>query len=114
MAGFSVASQTFAVCDTVSSGLLTSPVSGLLGLAYQSIASSGALPFWQALVSSGAWDSPIMAFQLTRYVSHGYSTGEDYLTSVNDISYLNDTNAQGLEPGGSFTMGMSASHCSIK
>jgi hypothetical protein len=66
MAGFSVKNQVFAVCDKVSNGLLESPVSGLLGLGFQTIAASGALPFWQALVSNGAWDSPVMAFFLTR------------------------------------------------
>lgn len=66
MAGFSVKNQVFAVCNQVSPGLLTSPVSGLLGLAFQSISASKAEPLWQTLVSSGAWDSPLMAFQLTR------------------------------------------------
>ncbi|KAF9461540.1 aspartic peptidase A1 [Collybia nuda] len=82
MAGFSVSNQTFAACDVVSSGLLSSPVSGLLGLAFRSIASSGATPLWEALVSNGAWDSPLMAFQ-----------------------YLDDPTAQSLEPGGSFNLG---------
>jgi len=68
MAGFSVHNQTFAVCDRISPGLLHSPVSGLLGLAWQTIASSEAIPFWQALAADGAWDSPVMSFQLTRYV----------------------------------------------
>lgn len=86
MAGFSVSNQTFALCDTVSSGLLTNPVSGLLGLAWQAIATSGAMPLWQALASGGVWDQPVMAFQLTRFV--------------------NDSGAETLEPGGSFTMGM--------
>jgi hypothetical protein len=85
MAGFSVPNQVFAVCDQVSSGLLTSPVSGLMGLGWNTIASSGATPFWQTLAGSGAWDSPVMAFQLTRFVD--------------------DQSAQALEPGGSFTMG---------
>ncbi|KAJ7180625.1 aspartic peptidase A1 [Mycena filopes] len=85
MAGFSVANQVFAVCDEVSSGLLTDPVSGLLGLAWQSIASSQATPFWQTLASGSSWDSPVMAFQLTRF--------------------LNQSRAQNLEAGGSFTMG---------
>jgi len=66
MAGFSVASQVFAVCDEVSSGLLNSPVSGLMGLAWNTIASSGATPFWQTLAASNALDSPVMGFQLTR------------------------------------------------
>ncbi|KAJ6607475.1 acid protease [Mycena sp. CBHHK59/15] len=85
MAGFSVANQVFAVCDQVTDGLLTDPVSGLLGLAWQSIASSGATPLWETLASGGSWDSPLMAFQLTRY--------------------LNQSRAQTLEAGGTFTMG---------
>ncbi|KAK7060829.1 hypothetical protein VNI00_000562 [Paramarasmius palmivorus] len=85
MAGFSVSNQIFAVCDEISQDLLTTPVSGLMGLAFQTIASSGATPFWEALVQGGAWDSPVMAFQLTRYT--------------------NDSQAKSLEPGGSFTMG---------
>ncbi|KAF7309807.1 Aspartic peptidase A1 [Mycena indigotica] len=84
MAGFSVSNQIFAVCDAVSSGLLTNPVSGLLGLAWQSIASSGATPLWQTLAAN-SWDSPVMAFQLTRF--------------------LNQSRASDREFGGSFTMG---------
>lgn len=87
MAGFSVQNQIFAVCDTVSDGLLNAPVSGLLGLAFQSIASSKATPMWETLVTSGAWDAPVMAFELTRY--------------------LNSTDVQTEEFGGSFSMGMS-------
>ena len=69
MAGFAVQNQVFAVCDEVSDGLLSEPVSGLLGLGFQTIASSGASPLWETLVSNGAWDSPVMAFQLTRCVA---------------------------------------------
>jgi len=68
MAGFAVSNQVFAVCEQVSSGLLSEPVSGLLGLAWQTIASSRASPFWETLVSEGAWDEPVMGFFLTRYV----------------------------------------------
>jgi hypothetical protein len=85
MAGFSVPNQVFAVCDAVSQGLLMNPVSGLLGLGWKQIASSGATPLWQTLAESGQWDQPVMAFQLTRY-------GDN-------------PQAQALEPGGSFTMG---------
>ncbi|KIY53016.1 acid protease, partial [Fistulina hepatica ATCC 64428] len=85
MAGFSVSSQTFAVCDVVSDSLITSPVSGLMGFGFKTIAASGATPFWQTLAASGAWDSPLMSVQITRY--------------------LNDTSVQSLEPGGTLTMG---------
>ena len=83
MAGFQVPQQTFgkcfyrrnitvntyaslAVCDTVSAGLLNNPVSGLLGLAFQSIASSKASPFWEALVKGDAFSEPLFSFFLTR------------------------------------------------
>ncbi|KAF8074696.1 aspartic peptidase A1 [Lyophyllum atratum] len=85
MAGFSVSNQTFGICDDVSNGLLNNPVSGLLGLAFKSIASSGATPFWQTLVAGGAWDSPVMGFQLTRHIA--------------------DPDSQSVEFGGTFTMG---------
>ncbi|KIK81195.1 hypothetical protein PAXRUDRAFT_199653 [Paxillus rubicundulus Ve08.2h10] len=85
MAGFSVQNQPFGAVTQISSRLLTSPVSGLLGLGWQSISSSGQMPFWETLASSGAWSQPLMAFQLTRFV--------------------NATNAAPVEPGGSFTMG---------
>ncbi|TFK25570.1 aspartic peptidase A1 [Coprinopsis marcescibilis] len=85
MAGFQVSNQVFAVCDQVSSGLLSSPVSGLLGLGFETIASSKATPFWETLVTEGAWDQPVMSFHLTRY--------------------LNVSDVESLEPGGSFTMG---------
>jgi cathepsin D len=74
MAGFSVSKQTFAICDRISPGLINPPVSGLLGLAWRSISSSGAVPFWQALAAGGAWDSPVMSFHLTRYV---FTQGEE-------------------------------------
>jgi len=56
-----------------------------MGLAWQSIASSGAEPLWQALASSGAWDEPVMTFQITRF------------TNISQV--------RTLEPGGTFTMG---------
>ncbi|KZP16586.1 acid protease [Athelia psychrophila] len=85
MAGFEVAAQTFAVCDEVSSGLLQSPVSGLMGMAWNTIASSGATPFWQTLASSGKWDEALFAFHLTRFID--------------------DTKASNEEPGGVVTLG---------
>ncbi|KAH9893556.1 aspartic peptidase domain-containing protein [Cubamyces lactineus] len=85
-AGFEVDSQVFGVVTQVSENLLNSPVSGLMGLGFSSIAASGATPFWQALAESdGTLDSPLMAFQLTRF---------------NDVN-----GAQDQEPGGTFNLG---------
>jgi len=85
MAGFAIPNQIFGLCDKVSSGLLQNPVSGLLGLGFSTISQSGATPFWQTLAASNAWDSPVMAFHLTRFVD--------------------DPQARSEEAGGSFTMG---------
>ncbi|TFK71382.1 aspartic peptidase A1 [Pluteus cervinus] len=85
MAGFTVANQSFAICDTVSDGLLQSPASGLMGLGFQTIASSGAVPLWETLVTSKTWSEPVMGFHLTRF---------------GDVP-----TARTLEPGGSFDMG---------
>ncbi len=85
MAGFSIPNQVFATCDAVSSDLLQSPVSGLMGLGFERIASSRAMPFWQTLASQRVLDEPLMAFHLTRYA--------------------NVSDARSSEPGGSFSIG---------
>ncbi|KAK7457847.1 hypothetical protein VKT23_010192 [Stygiomarasmius scandens] len=90
MAGFQVDNQVFAVCDQVSNNLLNDPVSGLMGLAFQSISSSGATPWWQTLAGSeGTWDEPVMGFQLTRFNT--------------------DPNAKQEEIGGNFNLGFTNS-----
>ncbi|KII92711.1 hypothetical protein PLICRDRAFT_89263 [Plicaturopsis crispa FD-325 SS-3] len=85
MAGFTVASQTFAVVTDITSGLLSGSTSGIMGLAFETIASTQATPFWQALVNGNQWSSPEMGFWLTRFI--------------------NDNNAQTEEPGGTLTLG---------
>ena len=74
--------------DKVSQGLLTAPMSGIMGLAFANLAASNSTPFWQTLVqTSGVLDSQLFAIQITRF--------------------LNDTNpnANQLQPGGSFSIG---------
>lgn len=66
MAGFLVEKQTFAICDDVSQGLLANPVSGLLGLGFSTLATSGAVPLWEALSNSGAFTDNVFSFYLTR------------------------------------------------
>lgn len=47
LAGHTVNSQTFAIADQVSQGLLDGNVAGIMGMGFQSLASSRAPPFWQ-------------------------------------------------------------------
>ncbi|KZT71687.1 acid protease, partial [Daedalea quercina L-15889] len=85
LGGQTVSSQTFLVVDDVSSDLLDGNVTGIMGLAFQSLAATGAVPFWQALVSQGSLSNPEFAFYLTRFIS--------------------DETALAEEPGGTFTIG---------
>ncbi|KAK8847400.1 hypothetical protein IAR55_005258 [Kwoniella newhampshirensis] len=67
LGGYSVASQTFASCDSVSPGLLSSGVSGIMGLSWQALAYSKATPWWITLAQSSSWDQKLFAFHLGRY-----------------------------------------------
>jgi hypothetical protein len=72
MAGYAVEDQAFAVVNGVTPGLLSNPVSGLMGLAFRGIASSNATPFWSRVAASGLWDKPLMSFCLTRFLLRFY------------------------------------------
>jgi cathepsin D len=70
---------------TLSSGLLSGAVGGILGLAFQTIAATNFKPFWQALADGGQLTNPEMGFFITRFNGN--------------------TSATSLEPGGTFTLG---------
>jgi len=85
MGGYTVPSQTFLSVDAMTTGLVSAPVSGLMGLAFQALASTGAPPFWQTLTSSKLLSTPEMSFWLAR-----------------DLNPVSQTS---LSPGGVFTLG---------
>ncbi|KNZ76590.1 Lysosomal aspartic protease [Termitomyces sp. J132] len=85
MGPFKVPKQTFLVAERLTDGLIDGNVSGIMGLAFQAIASTNAVPFWQTLTSNKQLDSPEFSFFLTRF--------------------RNDPNASEEEPGGVFTLG---------
>ena len=85
MAGFAIENQTFATTDEVTEGVLSDPVSGIVGLGWQGISAARIMPFWQVLAEEGLLSEPLMSFQLTRF--------------------NNDSQVQQLEPGGTFTLG---------
>lgn len=73
------------VVDKMTSGLVDGSIAGIMGLAFQTIASTQAVPFWQALISNNQFSSPEMSVFLTRF--------------------LDDSNASEDEPGGILTFG---------
>ncbi|GBE80488.1 Aspartic protease [Sparassis crispa] len=78
MGGFTVKSQTFLLANQVTSQLLSGNVSGIIGLAFEALASTQATPFWQALVSDGQLASGEMSFWLTRFVDDPTAQAEEY------------------------------------
>ena len=85
MNGFTVNPQTFLVVNQMTDGLLDGETSGIIGLAFQALASTQAVPFWQALLNAGQFAQPEMSFFLTRF--------------------LDDRSASNSEPGGFLTLG---------
>lgn len=71
--------------DTLSTGLLSGSVAGIMGLGFQSIAATNAKPFWQTLADGSQLSSPEMSFFITRFRGNASATT--------------------LEPGGTFTLG---------
>lgn len=86
---FSNANLCPVAVDDVSSGLIDGELAGIMGLAFQGIANSQAVPFWQALVNNNQLTSPEFSFFITRFV--------------------NNQNAKTEEPGGVLTLGGSNS-----
>jgi len=85
MGPFTVNPQSFVAVDDISSGLIDGELAGIMGLAFQGIANSQALPFWQALVNNNQLTNPEFSFFITRFV--------------------NEKSAKTEEPGGVLTFG---------
>ncbi|KAJ7119368.1 aspartic peptidase domain-containing protein [Mycena crocata] len=78
-------SVDFLQITEVSQGLIPSPVSGILGLAFHGVAQVAGIPLWESLIGTGRTPAPLMAFWLSRFVGSMSATKE--------------------QPGGSFTFG---------
>ena len=85
MGGFQVQNQPWLLVDQTSASLLDGSNAGIMGLAFDTIANTGATPFWQTLASTNKLTTPEMSFWFTRLLS--------------------DPNAQEEEFGGIFTLG---------
>lgn len=62
-AGLKVPAQTFALCTNITTVLIAG-LSGLLGLAFQPLASTRAVPFFESVVNSGALPTDMFSFAL--------------------------------------------------
>jgi len=74
------------VVNSTSANVIGYPLSGILGLAFESIAQTQAPPFWEAVLTSGQATEQTMGFFMKRY--------------------RGDLSAQTIEPeGGEFALG---------
>lgn len=71
MGGFQVKPQPWLLVDQTSANLLDGTDAGILGLAFDTIANTGAIPFWQTLAQDGQLKSPEMSFWMTRVDQNG-------------------------------------------
>lgn len=98
LAGYSVPNQTFASCSDVTRGLLTGPVSGIMGLGFQSISMSNALPWWQTLAqSSELGENSEMGFAFTRFLHDPASSSQVMPGGVASFGQANRTLYSGSE-----------------
>lgn len=91
LAGYTVNNLTFAEASDVASNTIDYPASGIMGMGFQSLASSGATPFWQVLGKQGVLSANVFSFQLARNIDNV------------DITDANVNSVQ--NPGGVFTLG---------
>lgn len=68
-AGFTINPQIFLAVTQTSQGLLSSGLSGIMGLGFQSISGLQTTPFWAALSNSSQLSASEMSFYLERYVN---------------------------------------------
>ncbi|KAL7408890.1 aspartic peptidase domain-containing protein [Mrakia frigida] len=65
LGGSTVTGQTFAVVTETDSGLISAPISGLMGLGFTALAQTEAAPWWVSVSSS--WTQDLFAFKLARF-----------------------------------------------
>jgi cathepsin D len=108
MAGFNVPQQPWILAQQTTTNLLSGTNAGILGLAFEALASSGSTPFWQALVNANALTTSEMSFWIKRLLGTQGATGESFGGSftlggtnaslyTGNIEYLNLASASALQ-----------------
>ncbi|ODN83728.1 hypothetical protein L202_01820 [Cryptococcus amylolentus CBS 6039] len=100
LAGFSLPNISFSIANQASNGLISAPVSGIMGLAFQNVSTSKKATWWETLATSGRWDSPELGVSMARFRGNnsasrvetdgGYITfgGVDRTKFVGELNYV--------------------------
>ena len=78
MGAFRVQKQPWMLIDRIPVDFVRGSTAGILGLAWESLAATGATPFWQTLADSGTLAAPEMSFWFTRLISDSRTPGEEF------------------------------------
>jgi len=91
MSGFTVTSQPLGVITDLSTGVLSGSTSGLMGLAWQPLAQTGAPAWWETLATANKFQSPLFAFYLARFSDDPNATSDETNGGSMDIGFTNST-----------------------
>ena len=103
----------------MTTGLTNGPVSGLMGLAFQVLASTGAVPFWQAATNAKLLNSPEMSFFIARDLNPQSETSLAYggvftLGGTNTTFFSGNIEYNPLVSTPSFwLLSLTSKHCSV-
>ncbi|KAI5481256.1 hypothetical protein MNV49_004876 [Pseudohyphozyma bogoriensis] len=107
IAGFTVANQTFAAATT-SEGVVSGDISGILGLAWERLASSNSMPLLQGLSEGGQFDQQMFGFAFSRWIEDADAITEIKpggimtIGGVNSSLYTGDFNWVPLVDNGTY------------
>lgn len=89
LAGYTVSSISFGQASQLAKGTITPPASGIMGMGYNSLSTTGTMPFWQALYEREKMQDYLFTFQL-----------------VNNLKRAGSRDVKNIEAGGVFTLGV--------
>jgi cathepsin D len=90
--------------NQISTGLIEDELAGIMGLAFEGIANTQAVPFWQALINNNLLTNPEFSFFITRFVNNPNAKTEEpggvlTIGGTNSTLYQGDINFQPFTPG---------------
>lgn len=86
LGGMTQAAQTFAIVTDTDANLISNPISGLMGMAFEALATSDAKPWWQNLAPS--WTNQLFAFRLARYRNVRFAQATEQAGGYVDLCVL--------------------------
>ena len=95
LAGYKVEGLNFGRATDLAQGTTRAPASGIMGMGFESLSSSGATPFWQVVSIEGKLKDPVFSFQLVSDKMDASSAGQETAGGVFTLGNLDDQQFSG-------------------